>query len=394
MSELFNKETFLKNLIKRVHENPDSIELVKEEFMSVVRDLTPLDIAKVEQELVDEGMPAESIQLMCNIHLDVFKDSLSEEEIDVEPWHPLHILSEEHRDILNRTKEFRDRAGSMRGQETKAVDGKAPGEWLSYLESVEKYFLKEENVLFPYLERHGLVQPPAIMWKEHDEVRGLRKRLRELVDSGTVDSKSLFEVSIAIGELFSNHIYKEHKILFPSALKLLSTEEWKDIRVQFDEIGYFAYSPMPVEFSLSSETKESGDGLLNLGSGFLSLDQLRVMLNSLPFDVTFVDENDTVRFFSEGSDRIFVRTRAIIGRKVQNCHPQKSVDVVNKILADFKAGKRDSADFWLNMGPRTVYIKYIALRDSQGRYVGTLETTQDIAPLKAITGEKRIYDSL
>ena len=138
----------------------------------------------------------------------------------------------------------------------------------------------------------------------------------------------------------------------------------------------------------------SREGLLNLGSGYLTFDQLRAMMSSLPFDITFVDGDDTVRFFSEGPDRIFVRTRAVIGRKVQNCHPQKSVNVVNKILADFKAGQRDVADFWLNLGPKMVYIKYIALRDSQKRYIGTLEVTQDIAPLRELEGEKRIYDAL
>ncbi|HQN29344.1 MAG TPA: PAS domain-containing protein, partial [Mesotoga sp.] len=157
-----------------------------------------------------------------------------------------------------------------------------------------------------------------------------------------------------------------------------------------------AYRPMPVEFSLSESKMEasSREGLLNLGSGYLTFEQLRAMMSSLPFDITFVDGDDTVRFFSEGPDRIFVRTRAVIGRKVQNCHPQKSVNVVNKILADFKAGQRDVADFWLNLGPKMVYIKYIALRDSQKRYIGTLEVTQDIAPLRELEGEKRIYDAL
>jgi DUF438 domain-containing protein len=396
MSELFNREDFLKSLIKRIHDDPKNLEKVKEDFMGVVREMTPIEIAKIEQELVNEGMPAESIQLMCNIHLDVFKEALSEDEVEVEPWHPLHILVEEHRDILNRSKELRDRAARIRNGDLTQSDVQAMANLLDYMDEVEKYFLKEENVLFPYLERHGLVQPPAIMWKEHDEVRGLRKKLRGIIDDGTVEPAKVFDLSIGIGEIFSNHIYKEHKILFPSALKLLSLKEWRDIRTQFDGIGYFAYHPMPVEFSLSeSEMGASGgEGFVNLGSGYLTVDQLRTMMSSLPFDITFVDADDTVRFFSEGPDRIFVRTRAVIGRKVQNCHPQKSVNVVDKILADFKAGERDVADFWLNLGPKMVYIKYIALRDPQKSYIGTLEVTQNIAPLRELEGEKRIYDAL
>lgn len=391
MSELFNKEEFLKNLIKRVHEDPASIESIRKDFMKVVRELTPIEIAKIEQELVNEGMPAESIQLMCDVHLDVFKDVLSEESLEVAPWHPLHILIEEHRDILNKSKTMRERARKIKEGELTEDDIRVMANLLDYMDEVEKYFSKEENVLFPYLEKHGLVQPPAIMWKEHDEVRALRKSLREMVEDGSIEPDKAFDLALAISELFSNHIYKEHKILFPSALKLLKEEEWKEARLQFDEIGYFAYRPMPVEFSLAQE--KTIEDYLNLGSGYLQLEQLKLIFKNLPVDITFVDTEDTVRFFSEGPERIFLRTRAIIGRKVQNCHPQKSVHVVEQILSDFKSGKREVADFWLNMGEKMVYIKYIALKDENKNYAGALEITQDIAPLRSLHGEKRIYDA-
>uniref|UniRef100_UPI00345EC9AA DUF438 domain-containing protein n=1 Tax=Mesotoga sp. TaxID=2053577 RepID=UPI00345EC9AA len=266
---------------------------------------------------------------------------------------------------------------------------------IQYLDSLEAYFSKEENVLFPYLERHGLVQPPAIMWKEHDEVRNLRKKMKiEYENLKNGDPNKVNELAITISELFTNHIYKEHKILFPSALKLLSNNEWESIRVEFDEIGYFSFEPMPFVSSEEVSKNNGVEGLVNLGSGFLKVDQLLLMLNSLPFDITFVDENDTVRYFSEGKERIFVRTRAIIGRKVQNCHPQKSAHVVTRILEDFKNGVRDVAEFWLNLGPKIVHIRYFALRDRSGKYAGTLEVTQEISSIKALEGEKRIYDPL
>ena len=164
--------------------------------------------------------------------------------------------------------------------------------------------------------------------------------------------------------------------------------------MEFDEIGYFSFEPMPFVFSEEVSKNNGVEGLVNLGSGFLKVDQLLLMLNSLPFDITFVDENDTVRYFSEGKERIFVRTRAIIGRKVQNCHPQKSAHVVNRILEDFKNGVRDVAEFWLNLGPKIVHIRYFALRDTLGKYAGTLEVTQEISSIKALEGEKRIYDPL
>ncbi|HPA00016.1 MAG TPA: DUF438 domain-containing protein [Mesotoga prima] len=395
MSELFNKEEFLKGLIRRLHEAPDKVENIREDFVRVVRELTPVEIAQVEQKLVEEGMPPESIQLMCNIHLDVFKEALDEDSLDVGSWHPLHILIEEHRDILNRTKELRDLTGKIISGNYDGEDIRRLQSSIQYLDSLEAYFSKEENVLFPYLERHGLVQPPAIMWKEHDEVRNLRKKMKiEYENLKNGDPNKVNELAITISELFTNHIYKEHKILFPSALKLLSNNEWESIRVEFDEIGYFSFEPMPFVSSEEVSKNNGVEGLVNLGSGFLKVDQLLLMLNTLPFDITFVDENDTVRYFSEGKERIFVRTRAIIGRKVQNCHPQKSAHVVNRILEDFKNGVRDVAEFWLNLGPKIVHIRYFALRDTLGKYAGTLEVTQEISSIKALEGEKRIYDPL
>lgn len=395
MSELFNKEEFLKGLIRRLHEAPDKVENIREDFVRVVRELTPVEIAQVEQKLVEEGMPPESIQLMCNIHLDVFKEALDEDSLDVGSWHPLHILIEEHRDILNRTKELRDLTGKIISGNYDGEDIRRLQSSIQYLDSLEAYFSKEENVLFPYLERHGLVQPPAIMWKEHDEVRNLRKKMKiEYENLKNGDPNKVNELAITISELFTNHIYKEHKILFPSALKLLSNNEWESIRVEFDEIGYFSFEPMPFVSSEEVSKNNGVEGLVNLGSGFLKVDQLLLMLNSLPFDITFVDENDTVRYFSEGKERIFVRTRAIIGRKVQNCHPQKSAHVVTRILEDFKNGVRDVAEFWLNLGPKIVHIRYFALRDRSGKYAGTLEVTQEISSIKALEGEKRIYDPL
>jgi len=394
VSELFNKEEFLKGLIKRLHEEPDSIESIREDFMQVVRELTPVEIAQVEQKLVEEGMPAESIQLMCNIHLDVFKEALDEDDITVDPWHPLHILIEEHRDILNKSKKLRDLAGRIGSKSDIEEDARELSSLSDYLDQVDLYFLKEENVLFPYLERHGLIQPPAIMWKEHDDVRELRKTLKRQSTSIEGGFGRINELAIAISEILSNHIYKEHKILFPAALKLLSREEWEEIRTQFDEIGYFAFEPMPFSSSEGQSEADTSKDVVNLGSGFLKLEQMKLVMNNLPFDITFVDENDVVRYFSEGKERAFVRTRAIIGRKVQNCHPQKSAHIVEKILSDFKEAKRDVAEFWLSLGQKMVHIRYFALRDEEGKYAGTLEVTQEISKIRALEGEKRIYDPL
>ncbi|MDD2579176.1 MAG: PAS domain-containing protein, partial [Eubacteriales bacterium] len=189
----------------------------------------------------------------------------------------------------------------------------------------------------------------------------------------------------------------------------LTNDEWRQIAEDSDEIGYtlirsaLSYPDKAIRTMFREQERgrpvqeapqESlkSEGVVQLPSGVFSLTELTAMLNALPFDITFVDKDDIVKYFSQGSDRIFERTRSIIGRKVINCHPPASMHVVEEILADFKAGKREHADFWIKMGPRYVLIRYFAVRDPQGEFLGTLEVTQDIAPIQAIDGEKRLLD--
>jgi len=378
MSDMKKEKEVLKNLIKKLHEDPDkNLAQVKEQFAKIVKELTPVDISMIEQELVNEGISPDSIMLMCDVHLDMFKKSIVDDEIDVQPWHPIHILMEEHKDILNTLGNFRKSPDPA-----KAIMGLG-----YYLRKVEKYFQKEENSLFPYLEKHEMVQPPKIMWKEHDQIREMRKKILE----EKVEEAGLKQFLIGVEEVFANHIYKEHKILFPSAIKLITDDEWKAIRKQFDEIGYFSYIPKPFS-GKNEEDVHMEKSEISLPSGILNGEQLKLMLNILPVDITFVDEHDRVRYFSETKDRIFVRSRGIIGRKVQNCHPPKSVDSVQKILDDFKSGKRDVADFYLHLGDKYVYIKYFAMRTNDGQYKGALEVTQNIAPIQKIGGTKTLDD--
>jgi len=136
----------------------------------------------------------------------------------------------------------------------------------------------------------------------------------------------------------------------------------------------------------------SPEGVLQLETGALSKEEVDAVLNALPVDVTFVDKEDTVRYFNRAGKRTFVRTKGVVGRKVQLCHPQKSIHVVNRILEDFKTGKRDVAEFWVQMRSRLVYIRYFTMRDGEGKYMGTLEVTQDVTDIKKIEGEKRLLD--
>jgi DUF438 domain-containing protein len=167
---------------------------------------------------------------------------------------------------------------------------------------------------------------------------------------------------------------------------------------QSPDIGYVFIQP-PEEAdvlirSLQADLDEAVivDGAVGLPSGTLSLGELLGLLNTLPFDLTFVGADDTVRYFTEGGERIFARPRAVIGRQVQNCHPPQSLDVVEGILASFKSGEKDHYDFWIQMQGRMIHIRYFAVRDKAKNYLGTLEVTQDITGIRKLEGEKRLVD--
>ncbi|GAB6190189.1 DUF438 domain-containing protein [Marinitoga arctica] len=396
MSELFNKKEYLKNLIKRANKEKDNEEL-KKELQKTIKELSAEDVALVEQDLMDnEGITIDQIQSVCDVHLELFKEYIDKEKIDVEPWHPIYILMKEHEFIIKTTEKIRDIAKNIMNK--KSIQESFPllmklNIYLDDLMAAENYFLKEENVLFPYIEKHGITKPPAVMWKEHDQVREIRKEIVSIKEKRNFEEikNKFYSLALQLQEFFMNHVHKEHSVLFPTSLKLISEDEWREIRSQFDEIGYCGFDPEPMKIERKNESKLI-EGKVKLPSGELTIEQLKYMLNTLPIDITFVDSNDEVKYFSESKERIFVRSRAIIGRKVQNCHPQKSVDIVNRIVSDFKSGKRDNADFWLKLGEKYVYIRYFAVRNEKGEYLGTLEVTQDIAPIKEITGERRIYD--
>ncbi len=378
MEAMGNRKGMLKSIMKQLHQGA-SVEEIKEKAKEVLKELTPTEIAEVEQELINEGVPREMIQKLCDIHLAVFKESLEKQEVSVPSWHPVYILMEEHKMVLS----FADKL--KQAHETDLIE-----HILHHLKDSEKHYLREENVLFPYLEKHGVTEPPAIMWQEHDKIREMEKKLYDLFDGNKIDE--VREMAYDLHEMLSNHFYKENNILFPTGLKVIGENEWKDIRQQFDDIGYCCFTPEPEEIKEEEACiSEEPTDMINFETGSFTKDELETMLNALPVDITFVDKDDKVRYFSQSKDRIFVRTKAIIGRTVQQCHPSKSVDVVNKIVNEFKNGNRDKTEFWLDMNGRKIYIRYFPVR-REGKYIGTLEVTQDITDIKKIEGQKRLLD--
>lgn len=379
MEYLGDKKGVLKNIIMQLHKGA-SIEEVRKSAEKILRELTPAEISEVEQELINEGLPREEIHKLCDIHLSLFKEAI-EKNISPPKWHPVYILMEEHKILLKFSRQLKDFLRNGRKfDEIKNI--------IHHFKESDKHYLREENVLFPYLEKHGISEPPAIMWMEHDKIREVKKRIYKAFEEENFDA--LKEDAFLLEEILSSHFYKENKILFPTALKVIGEEKWKEIRKQFDEIGYCCFTPEREEIEYEKEY-HSMEGEIKFETGHLTREEIEAVLNSLPVDITFVDKNDEVKYFNQTKDRIFVRTKAIIGRKVQNCHPSKSVDIVERIIREFKEGKRESAEFWIDINGRKIYIRYFPVRRNR-EYIGVLEVTQDITEIKKIEGEKRLLD--
>lgn len=410
MSELINnreeRQRILKELIRELHDGK-TVDQVKERFKTLLDSIGPTELSAVEQKLIQEGMPGEEVKRLCDVHVQVFRESLDEQvKPETTPGHPVHTFILENRAIENVIAHIQDIIKELRLRGVGEDVNELLGRWRKYhtdLLDIIKHFSRKENILFPYLEKQGISGPSTVMWAIHDEIRVELKKTKQLLEESPSHLTSDFLDALdklvepmhhRIKELF----YKEENIMFPTALEVLSEAEWVEICNQSDDIGYALITPQKKWLPRGDgdeEVKEKAlavEGGLGLDTGVLTQLEIEGMLNTLPLDITFVDANDQVKYFSRGSQRIFERTPAIIGRKVQFCHPQSSVHVVEKIVSDFKSGKRDNADFWINMGGRMIYIRYFAVRDKEGQYMGCLEVTQNVTEIRALEGEKRIYD--
>ncbi|MCD6541196.1 DUF438 domain-containing protein [Candidatus Bipolaricaulota bacterium] len=388
MSELIGKDRqeILKELLWRLHTG-EAPEALVPEFKEKLGDVSPLEIAQIEQELVRAGIPREEIRRLCEVHLALFRESLEEVEPLAPPWHPVHVLMAEHKHMVEAGKNLLDAAKALDGSPEKEKEFQ---EIFEKLLGTESHYTREENVLFPYLEKHGITEPPAVMWMEHDQIRGIKKAIGDALERS--DNARLVELSQGLLEAMMSHFYKENHVLFPTAMDVIGEDEWPTIRAEFDDIGYCCITPPPMPTEGTGERAADGSGEIELPTGKFTVEELNAILNALPVDITFVDKNDTVRYFNESKGRIFVRTKAVLGRKVQNCHPQKSVHLVERILDDFKNKRRDVAEFWINFAGRHVYIRYFPMWNPDGEYLGVIEVTQDITDIKKLEGEKRLLD--
>jgi uncharacterized protein len=397
------RQKALKTIILKLHDGVPA-EQVKAEFDQLVSGVDSAEIARMEQALIAEGMPIDDVQRLCDVHVSVFKESLdTKPDAEVAAGHPLDAYRRENVVVGQVVGELRaaltvmSASGCAEGR-SETLDALA-GQ-LERLAEVDVHYTRKEHQLFPVLEAHDVSGPTKVMWGLDDDIRGRIKSARALVAAG--DCTSLAATLPETLTMIDDMVYKEEKILFPTSLQVVTDAEWEQMAAGDDEIGYAwvegpsgeaarAAAIAAAPAMVAEGAALGGEMLLPLPTGALTLAQLDLLFRMLPFDLTYVDENDRVRFYSEG-ERVFPRSPGAIGREVRNCHPPKSLAKVEAILSEFKAGTKDVAEFWIEMGPKFIHIRYYALRDEAGAYKGCLEVVQDVSHIRALTGERRIVD--
>jgi hypothetical protein len=405
MSEHIDNSKFrkakLKELILKLHEG-DSEEEVRQELLVSLSNIPYGEVVEVEQELISEGLPEEEVLKLCDAHSAVLEGRVDLSAAKTIPeGHPVDVMLEENKalkrvagnvistlEALKYVKEehFEETVLQLKSGFNQLVD-------------VDKHYQRKEYLLFPYLEKTGITGPPKVMWGKHDEIRELLKGSIEILHTPDLTKDDLIAsaeiVLIPAVKGVIDMTVKEEEILFPMAMDSLSDGDWYQIRKQSVEIGFCLYDP-PTEWTpegleaenINEAQKEGGN--IQLPSGGFTAEELLAILNTVPVDMTFVDRNDKVKYFTQGNERIFQRNRAILNRDVRHCHPPASAHIVDKILEDFKSGKQDRAPFWINLGGKFIHIEYFALRNEKGEYLGTLEVSQNLTEYRALEGEQRI----
>jgi uncharacterized protein len=404
MSELINnskkRKDLLKHMILQLH-NGEAPDIVKNRLVELLTSIPYDEVVEVEQELISEGLPVEEVLKLCDIHqmvLDGHIDQSGSKQIPA--GHPADTLKKENIElekVISLLEHLFTEAKTILEIDIKQWLIKVHTQ-LNNLMDVDKHYKRKEYLLFPFLEKYEITGPPKVMWGKHDEIRALLKASIEAVSlTETITKEELlpiieFVLQPAVKGV-SDMISKEEEILNPMSMDKLTVADWYSVYQQTNEFGYCLYDPQTEwkpDGVITGEVIYNTGNNIPLTTGSFNLNELEALFKTLPIDLTFVDKDDKVKFFSLGPDRIFTRNRAILGRDVRMCHPPSSVNVVEKILSDFKAGKENSAAFWLTIQGKFIYIEYFALRDASGSYLGTIEFTQDLTRMRQLTGEQRL----
>jgi len=389
MSEIIDnvskRQEQLKSLIQRLHRGEDRTA-VEAEFKRDFAYVTGAEIAQMEYNLVQDGVSVEEIQSLCDIHASLFQGSLAELHKDVLTVNPITIFEEENAEF----SVLVDKALKFKQETNNNINVVKPFllDLIEKFRRIDTHYSKKENVFFPFLEKHGIETIPQVMWGVDNQVR--EKLKDSFITLNTSDDvNTIMDKFYQMVEMVKEMITKENMILFPLLLDTLTENDFKAIAQSLENPEAGIYQSKKEE-NPTFEEVESVDGDIRMSMGHLSTIEVNAILNTLPFDMTFVDANDRVKYVSQGKERIFDRPASVIGRPVHLCHPPQSVHVVMSIVEDLRSGKKEHEDFWINFRGKFVFIRYYAVRGEAGEYLGCIEVTQEISEIRSLEGEKRL----
>ncbi len=385
-----------------------SLSEARNRMNSSFEKVTSEEFALAEQHLVSYGISDDTLAERMEEILEIFKDVLTSTKLNLPSGHPIQTYIDE-------TLEINKIITIMKELLNKKF---IKNQWLESYEKLSQisiHFSRKQNQLFSALERKGFDKPSKVMWTLDNNIKDIIRKSKTLLNEDK-DSEFLL-IQPEVIEMIEDMIAKETEILFPTSMELLTDEEFVEMRIGDDEIGYclidnpkdykglgntndFKDSKANSELlsDLESVLRKHGitdrnkneNQVLDVSQGLLTLSQINLIFKHLPVDISYVDENEIFKFYSDTKHRVFPRSPGAIGRKVQNCHPRESVETVEKIISAFKKGEQDEAEFWIDMGEKFVYILYTAVRDDNGNFKGILEMMQDATHIRSLTGNQRL----
>lgn len=379
------RKELLKSYLKRLGEG-EELERVRADFTEAFRDVDPTEIMQAEQEMLAEGTPLEEVQRLCDVHAALFREKIAEsgaqvdaaklreertqrtQELTATPGHPLHTFAREN-EALERLLHEAKEASRI---------GKVDEKLLGRLRELAIHYAKKGDLLYPVLNvRYGISGPSDVMWSVDDEIRD---ELNSLSRTWEQDQK-WFERFEAVLQRAEDMIYKENNILFPNCAVHFTQEEWAGIYQDAkDYANCLGVEPKRWEIGEARKNERGRAAQENevvLVGGHLTLDQLEHLLNTVPIEITFVDGQNVNRYFNEGP-KVFKRPTMAIDREVFSCHPPRIGQKVRRIIEEFRAGTMDEVPIWMDKNGRTMLVRYMAVRDRGGKYIGTAEFVQDM----------------
>ena len=376
----------LKELMLRLHQG-EKEEIIQEEFNQYFDSISPYEIQVMERNLMQEGITYEEIMRLCKIHASLMstKVEAGEEMPDFEKeGHPVMVLKKENlalRGAIDRIERLLQAYVSSKDEDLL----KGLKRQISLLDQFENHYLRKEYALFPIMESKGITAPPKVMWGVHDEIREIYKNFKQAFDEQADDVMDQF---LAAKEELLEMIFKEENILIPMVAQAFHVDDWEKMAQDTPQYGYCIVTPeaewkvekKPSTIQSKEEIQETGD--IPLSTGSLSLEQLDLLLNLLPMELSFVDKDNIVKYYNEGNgeEKIFKRTKSAIGRDVINCHPPKSHAIVKQLFEQLRSGQKEKEEMWFKKEDKMIHVTYHAVRNAQGEYMGVLEYVQNIAP--------------